>query len=251
MVKKNTKIETPFVLESEGHQLVGIEHTGSTDKCITMCHGFTGNKIENKRLFVDAARHFAQEGCSVVRFDFYGSGDSDGEFQDTLVSHNIANLRDILIWAKKKYEKVAVLGLSLGAAVAILTINDIPVDALITWSAVPDFERLFEAHIQNPQVVAATHEIIEYDGWSIKRDFFFDAIKYNVGEALAQLTLPKFIVQGTADAPIFVDGFKQFEQIVQPPADFMEIPAAGHTFQTPAHRRQVIRQTAIWLSRHF
>ncbi len=244
--------ETPVVFQSEGHQLVGIKHHSGQDKILIMCHGFTGNKIENKRLFVEAARAFAGSGYDVLRFDFYGSGDSEGDFSDTTVSHNIANLRDAIAWAKENgYQHIGVLGISMGAATAILTLAEMPADVLVTLSAVPDMKQLFQEYVQDLDDKISEIKEFEYEGWLIKRDFWEDGIKYDIKGALARIRIPKFIVQGTADAPLFVEGFKAFQDVVIPPADFMEIPGAGHTYQTPTHRRQVIRQVLIWLQRHF
>ncbi len=244
--------ESPIRFQSEGRQIVGMHHKTKGDKIIILSHGFTGSKMENKRLFVEAARHFAAEGLSAMRFDFFGSGDSEGEFAESLISHNIANLRDAIAWARGEgYAHIAVLGISMGAATAVLTIAGQPVEALVLWSTVPDMKLLFESYVENADEIIEKQAIIEYDGWSINRDFFADAIRYNVQEALANIEIPKFIVQGTADAPLFVQGFHRFRDIVTPPADFMEIPDAGHTYQAPMHRRQVIGRTAIWLNRHF
>lgn len=244
--------EVPVTIDSRGHQLVGIHHQAESDKMVILCHGFTGNKAENKRLFVETARTLALEGFNVLRFDFYGSGDSEGDFSDSLLSHNIDNLRDVIAWCRVLgYAHLAVLGISMGAATAILTVASEPVEALVLWSAVPDLKQLFSSHVDNPVQLPAAQDSVEYDGWLIGSRFFTDAVKYNVQESLAALTLPKLIMQGTADAPLFVQGFHRFRDIITPPADFMEIPDAGHTFQTPQHRKQVIRQTVIWLLRHF
>lgn len=243
--------EIPITFQSQGAQLVGMHHNVDTEKIVIMCHGFTSNKSESKRLFVEAARDFASRGFNAMRFDFYGSGDSEGEFKDFLVSHNIANIKDAILWAKAQgYEKVAVLGLSLGAAAAILAIADQPVDALLTWSAVPDMNPLYDYLVENLIDRGNENEPFDYDGWQLSRSFFDDANQYDVKASLARITQPKCFMQGTADAPFFVDGFADFQKIVTPPADFMHFPDAGHTFQTPAHRRQVIKQTTRWLLRH-
>ena len=252
MSKKTTVIEQPVTFMSKNSQLIGILHQCKSDKVVVMCHGFKGDKIENKRLFVEAARTFARENYDVLRFDFYGSGDSEGEFEDTLISTNIANLTDAVQFVRDKgYKHIAVLGISMGAATAILTVNKLDVDALILWSAVPDMKKVFAANISNMGQVDPDKTVYEFEGWSIKRHFWEDAVQYNIKEELQKITLPKFIVQGTADDPVFVEGFHEFRDIVLPPADFMEIPEAGHTYQTPGHRHKVTRQTLIWLNRHF
>ncbi|MDE1450540.1 alpha/beta hydrolase, partial [Bacillus licheniformis] len=53
------------------------------EKCwpvIIICHGFVGNRIGVNRLFVKAARRLAAEGYFVLRFDYAGCGESNGEY---------------------------------------------------------------------------------------------------------------------------------------------------------------------------
>lgn len=244
--------EVPLIVMSQGCQLVAMLHKVDADKIVVMCHGFGGNKIEDKRLFVEAARDFARHGYNALRFDFYGSGDSDGEFKDTLMSRHITNVHDVLAWVQDQgYCHVALLGISMGAAAAILAIQDKPVRALITWSAVPEMQRLYQQYVNTFGMGDENHQEINYKGWALKREFFRDALSCDIEDALARLKCAKFIVQGTADEPFFVEGFSRWREIVSPPADFMEVPGADHTFSSPAFRRHVIRQTTLWLQRHF
>jgi len=243
--------EIAVTFQSQGAQIVGMLHQVDSKKIVIMCHGFTGTKSESKRLFVEMARDFASRGFNALRFDFYGSGDSDGDFKDFLVSRNIINVKDAVAWARERdYNQIALLGLSLGAATAILTAHEVDVDALILWSTVPDMNALYD-YLKVDLIDSGNEsEPFEYDGWQLSRDFFADANQYDVKNALTQITAPKCIMQGTEDAPLFIDGFADFQKIVLPPTDFMEFPGAGHTFQKPVHRRQIIKQTTLWLLRH-
>lgn len=249
---KNTDLETPVVLQSQSQRLVGMLHAADSKKMLVLCHGFTQNKIEHNRLFVEAARVFSQNSYNALRFDFYGSGDSEGDFSDSLFSTYRQNILDVVSWCRSKgYGEPALLGLSMGAAAAICAVDEIDVHALITWSAVPDFKTLFEAKIDNPQQLNRSGKVYEYEGWLLKSDFLADALQYDIEAAFQGITIPKLVVQGSGDEALFVNGFNRFREIAQPPADFMEIPQANHAFQKPAHRRQVIKQTLTWLKRHF
>ena len=245
--------EEPVTIASNGRQLVGmVHHPEETPRAgVVLCHGFTGNKLENKRLFVEAAREFARSGLWALRFDFFGSGDSEGEFHESRVSINIQNLRDVLAWTDKLgLAKLFVLGISMGAATAILTLSEggVPeIAGLVLWSTVPDMRELFEAKAGMPIEKFPQVEQYEYDGWLIDREFYLDAIRYDVQGSFSKLALPKLVVQGDQDDPVFVRGFEAFQRIAQPPAKFEMIPGAGHTYQTVKHRRQVIEISKNWL----
>lgn len=247
--------EYPITLQSKGAQLVGMVHQPEREKiqtAVIFCHGFTGNKQENKRLFVEAARHLARLGYWALRFDFFGSGDSAGEFHESRISINIENLRDVIGWTQKEgFGRVVVLGISMGAATAILCAEQSPVDGLILWSAVPDFRELFEAKMGVPVEQVPRVEQFEYDGWLIDRQFFEEALGWDVRSAFRKLNLPVLMVQGGEDEPVFVKGFETFRSMNKSGVSFHFIPDAGHTFQTVRHRKQVIEVSADWLTRNF
>jgi len=243
-------IEYSVAILSQGQQLIGIVHQPlvGNGTAIIFCHGFTGQKTENKRLFVEAARAFAAAGFWALRFDFYGSGDSAGEFRASRISTNIQNLRDALAWVRGLgFERIVVLGISMGATTAILTLPDELVAGLVLWSTVPDMRELFDQRLGRSLDSIPVMAAYEYDGWLIDRDFYLDAIKYNIDEHLKKLRIPKLIVQGSVDDPLFVKGFQHFKAIVQPPVEFQLIPGASHTYETVKHRAEVIQLTSVWL----
>ncbi|AST57737.1 Alpha/beta superfamily hydrolase [Thermoanaerobacterium thermosaccharolyticum] len=60
-------------------------------------HGFTADRNENRFfMFVDLSRELEKRQIASVRFDFAGSGESDGEFCDMSVSSEIADRNAIL-----------------------------------------------------------------------------------------------------------------------------------------------------------
>ncbi len=247
-------LENPVKFFSEGKPLIGMIHYPEceTDRMVVMCHGYTAQKTENKRLFVEAARALAIEGYAVLRFDFFGSGDSAGEFRETRVSHNIQNLRDALTLARNSgFSKIAILGISMGAATAILTMPEPNVKALVLWSTVPDFRRLFEQFAGNLQDTLKKVDVYEHEGWLVERAFVLEALGYNIQAAFQKLTLPKLMVQGDRDGVIFVQGFEEFKKIASGDTEFRLISGAQHTYDTVKHRREVIEVTRTWLKQKF
>ena len=247
--------ETPVTFKSDDKQLVGILHRPQK-KCykgIILCHGLGGNKTERRRLFVEAARKFTRVGYTTLRFDFYGSGDSEGDFSETTITTQIQNLKDAIGFLYSEgCEKICVLGLSLGAAVAILTLVHKPVDALITWSAVANFKKLFDVLAPAPLMENKNAlEQLEYNGWILKKEFWNDALSYDIQKTFKKLEMPKLILQGDADEEVFVAGMREFMDNAYPPCDFYEIPGAGHTYQGVHYTKKLLSVTTQWLKRHF
>ncbi len=87
----------PVTFKNEEQKLVGILHVpigmkrGEKASGIAMFHGFTGNRTEAHRLFIHVARALSDSGFVVLRFDFRGSGDSDGEFDDMTVPGEVSD----------------------------------------------------------------------------------------------------------------------------------------------------------------
>lgn len=111
---------------NEGEKLAGVLHIPNSIPASTVvfCHGFTGNRIESHRLFVHAARELCRKGFVVLRFDFRGSGESEGSFESKTVSGEMSDLKKALDWLQQREEvrrdKIGALGLSLGGAVVLL-----------------------------------------------------------------------------------------------------------------------------------
>ena len=242
--------EIPITFQSQGKQIVGIIHQPEkeNDIAVIMCHGFTGDKTENKRLFVETGRAFAEAGFLTLRFDFFGSGDSEGGFFETRLSHNIQNLRDAMQFFRNRgVQKIVVLGISMGAATAILTFKPDEMDGLILWSSVADLRKLFESKLGKSLETAPAFESYEYEGWLIEREFYLDALQYDISECLKTIDIPKLIVQGSNDDTVFIEGYTHFKTIAQKPVDFLWIEDAGHTYETVKHRKEVIQRTLEWL----
>ena len=141
--------EKPVFFVNEGERLVGMLHVPDETPApiVIFCHGFTGHRIEAHRLFVHAARAFCRHGFLALRFDFRGSGESEGLFQSMTVSREVSDLKAAITWVENLDEvekgRVGVVGLSLGGVVAILTASqDDRIRAVAAWSAPADLSEV-------------------------------------------------------------------------------------------------------------
>ncbi|MCR4403349.1 MAG: alpha/beta hydrolase [Firmicutes bacterium] len=140
---------------NEGQKLIGVLHrparpvTPDHDKApaVVLFHGFTGTKVERHRIFVKTAEALAREGIVALRFDFRGSGDSEGDFEDMTLPGEISDARASLDYASGlpgvDGNNLGILGLSMGGAVAACVSDDPRVRSVVLWSAVADLEATF------------------------------------------------------------------------------------------------------------
>jgi alpha/beta superfamily hydrolase len=190
------------------------------------------------------ARALQKEGINALRFDFMGSGDSSGEFQQMTPNTQIRDALDVLKWGRRRYRKVALLGMSFGGATAICASYQarIKPDALVTWSAVPSL-RWWNA--TPPTEI----ELAQKDPLVPGRRFWTDRPRVDVPEAFVALDLSRIQIQGERDIPEFRERFAAYCPKGDPLVRHLIIPGADHVFAQGKHRRQVITESVRWLKR--
>lgn len=225
--------------------LAAVHHAADPKRIVILAHGYTGTKCESGRLFVQTARALAEAGISALRFDFWGSGDSEGGFEDVSPNTEIADLHAVIAWARRKgFSEIGVLGLSLGGAVSICTVaENRHVKTLVTWSSVPKLAGWTKG-VVTPSGKIERNPIVGGPGLGS------DHPKVDVPEAYCSLRIPKLQIQGDNDIPGFREGFASFFPSASAPKKHVVIPGADHVFTSWPLRKKVIRQTVNWFLKY-
>jgi len=251
-------MQEPVVFASQGQKIFGMIHTPEARgpaPGVVMLHGFTGNKIEAHFLFVKAARALEEAGVAALRFDFRGSGESEGAFRDMTFSGELADAAAALgvLAADKRVDagRLGVLGLSLGGALtACLAGQDARVHSVALWSAVSRPADLWE----NPRRQAwakllRRHGHLDIGGFDLGAGFLEDLARHDPLEALRRSQAAALIVHGSADTSVDVSSAYLYEQAAAgraAPVEKRILKDADHTFSTLAWERQVIAWTTDW-----
>jgi len=256
----------PAVFKNQNQELVGILHIpeglkmGEKTPGIVMFHGFTGNKTEAHRLFVQVARSLCKSGFTVLRFDFRGSGDSDGEFEDTTLPGEVSDAEAALTFLMRQRsvdrERVGVIGLSMGGRVAtILASKDERVKFAILYSAAlsPLREKFLSQMDKSKLERLNLGEAVEVsNGWYLKKDFF-DTIDYVIPfEVMGGIKIPMLIVHGDRDFVVPLEEAEKGYSIIKGLNDKNElyiVEGGDHTFSKKEHTLKVIDKTLNWLKR--
>ena len=219
-------MEQFIAIRARNGRLAAVLHEADPAKLVILAHGYTGTKCESLRLFVQTARALEDAGFSALRFDFWGSGDSEGDFDQASPNSEIADLHDVIEWAfQEGFSSIGVIGLSLGGAVSIIACAQNPrVKALVTWSAVPKFAGWTKS-IAQEGIGAGSPNL---GGPKMETD----RPEIDASDPYVSLKIPKLQIQGDNDLPGFVEGFRQYFPAALEPKEHVIIPGADHVFWT-------------------
>ncbi|MBN1681249.1 MAG: alpha/beta fold hydrolase [Anaerolineae bacterium] len=212
---------------------------------VMLLHGFTGNHIEDQRLFVQAADALVYAGFAVLRFDFFGSGDSDGTFDQFTIQTEVNDATAAIDWLGAQPaidpDSIGVIGLSLGGGVASLLAGQDPrVKAVVLWNAVG-----LPAH--HPLLIKADNRI---GGLLVGPDFTPTLHAQDITGALRRYNGPGLVIQATDDETISLDEAQALADALGSRGEMHTIGGADHTFRHPDWRRDLFDITTRWLVAH-
>ena len=152
--------EQSVSLTSQGVTLAGNIHTpagmkkGERRPAFIVLHGFGGNKDAGNVL--KPAKWFLDQGYVVMRFDFRGCGQSEGQRGNIICLDQVQNTRDAVTLLQRRPDvdpdRIALVGSSFGAAVAVYTGGvDQRVAAVISSGGWGDGERKFRGQHPTPE----------------------------------------------------------------------------------------------------
>jgi pimeloyl-ACP methyl ester carboxylesterase len=133
--------EEAFFFENEGQKLFGVLHTPPIPDRrggLIFCGPYGEEKHFSHRTFVDFARTVCSEGFYVLRFDYRGDGDSEGERENTTAMGQLSDIkRAIELMGHLGISALGLLGLRLGGTLAALAANSDPrIEFLVLWAPI-------------------------------------------------------------------------------------------------------------------
>jgi alpha/beta superfamily hydrolase len=216
-------------------------------------HCFTCTK--NLKAIGNISRALAERGIAVLRFDFTGLGESEGDFADTNFSSNVEDLIAAASFLKSDYQAPKILiGHSLGGAAVIQAAHDIPACVAVATIAAPsNLEHL-------NRLLVSTKEKIEREGvaevtlggrtFTIKKQFFDDLAEKNMRWAIAGLERALLILHSPVDQTVGIDNAHQIFTTARHPKSFISLDRAGHLLMDERDSLYVGAMIATWASRY-
>jgi alpha-beta hydrolase superfamily lysophospholipase len=238
---------------ARGQLLVGILHHPAADPtaAVILCHGMESNKESEK--LVTLSRQLSEKGIFALRFDFAGSGESEGKFEEITYSGEVEDLRAAYeVVMKYRPKKIGVLGSSMGGTVALLfAAEEKNVAALVTIAAPVHPER-FSKRLSTPEETEQwrAHGFIEYHGRRLNVSLLHDLEVLDVPKAARKISCPVLVIHGDKDDIVPVEeGHELFAELAEPKR-LCIIEGSGHRLTEPAHLQKALAESIDWLTSH-
>ncbi len=220
-----------------------------------LLHGFTGDRMESHWLFVKCSRALERAGIASLRFDFFGSGESDGEFRDASLETEVADAQDAASFLRREGgidpQRLGIIGLSLGGAIAALLAEPLRARVLVLWSAVahlPIMRRLADSFARP---LPDADGDLEYSGHRVSPNFLEAADRLDPLRAVAAFTGPTLIVHPERDEHLpLTHPAEYFRASRAAIKEKVIVSCADHTFSSVAWEAEVIGRTVDWFRQH-
>ncbi|MCG5494230.1 MULTISPECIES: alpha/beta fold hydrolase [Ectothiorhodospira] len=194
-------------------------------------------------------------GIALLRFDFTGLGNSQGDFANTNFSSNLEDLRRAADYLRQEHEAPQLLiGHSLGGAAVLAVAEDVPeVRAVATINAPSDVAHV--THLFGED----TLEVIREQGESevnlagqkfrIQRQFLEDLDSHKVLDQVAKLRRPLMIFHSPHDKIVSIDHAAQIYRAAKHPKSFVSLDNVDHMLSRPADSSYVASLLSAWAER--
>ncbi len=216
-------------------------------------HCFTCSKDLNA--VRNISRALTSEGFGVMRFDFTGLGQSEGEFGLTNFSSNVSDLHLAMAHLEKAYAAPALLiGHSLGGAAAIVAAATADsVKAVATIGAPGDIghvRALFGTAVD--KIGSEGSAVVDIGGrpFTISRSFLKDLEGRDLKSTLRSMRKPILIAHSPQDAIVGIDHAAELYMAAMHPKSFLSLDGADHLLSDARDSNYTGMMIANWVHRY-
>lgn len=216
-------------------------------------HCFTCSK--DLKAAVNITRALSAAGIAVLRFDFTGLGESEGEFADTNFSANVDDLITSAHFLEAEYRAPQLLiGHSLGGAAVLMAASKLPSVKAVATVAAP----CEPSHVL--RLLEGQREVIENEGeaavvlagrrFTVKKQFLADLGAQHMQEVIANLRCALLVMHSPSDDVVGIGNAASIFQAAKHPKSFVTLDAADHLLSSDADSRYAGFLIAAWAQRY-
>ena len=240
----------------EGHILAGrleLPVNQQPHNFALFAHCFTCNK--NLGAVRNISRALTSNGFGVLRFDFTGLGESEGDFSDTNFSGNVEDLIAASNYLAENFKSPSlIIGHSLGGAAAIFAASKIESIQAITTVGAPSnpkhVKHLLHSSIDEIEANGLANVKLSGRDFTIKKQFIDDLETKSLPEVVKQLRKPLLVMHSPQDDTVGIRNAEEIYVAAHHPKSFVSLDGADHLLMKKEDSIYAGEVIASWAKRY-
>ena len=220
---------------------------------VLFAHCFTCNK--NFMAVKNIGRALTSNGFGVLRFDFTGLGESEGNFADTNFSGNVEDIIAAADFLKQEYHAPTLLvGHSLGGAAVIFAAQQLASIRAVATIAAPSspqhVKHLLKSKISEIKEKGLSTVNLGGRDFTIKEQFLQDLESQKLKDVLEDLEKSILVLHSPQDATVELKNAEELYRAARHPKSFVSLDGADHLLTNKEDSKYAGAVIAAWALRY-
>ena len=198
------------------------------------------------------SRGLAQRGMGVLRFDFTGLGNSQGDFAETNFSTMVADILAAADYLRQHYSPVETLiGHSMGGTASLLASRQLAsCRSVVTVASPSEPEHVlhhFGGALENLDAGLDAHINVAGNDYPVKPQFIEDVRSYHMNDLLSSYDKRLLAIRAGQDALVDARDADEILAYSRAETALVDLPTADHLFSRRQDTDALIEAIADWI----
>jgi putative redox protein len=216
-------------------------------------HCFTCNK--NLNAVRNISRSLSLNGMAVLRFDFTGLGQSEGEFSETSLSHNVEDILAASEFLSQNYQApILLIGHSFGGTAVLMAASRLAsIKAVVTINAPFDpghFKHLFENKIEEIKKEGKAKVNIGGRSFYLKEDFINDLDNTDLKSTVKKFKKSLLVMHSPQDKIVGIEEAAVLYKAAMHPKSFISLEGMDHLVSNEEDTIYIGNVIGAWIRKY-